>query len=113
MCAAAALTRNPQPDRLTLSSSGTNFLSRTPMKLCGQISVELNVGDYIEAADHQKRLEDILRLVAFTGKLGDYGIKSPLASEGVGVALGAEYRREHLDSIADFLSTNGLVSGNG
>jgi len=33
------------------------------MKLCGQISVELNVGDYIEAADHQRRLEDILRLV--------------------------------------------------
>jgi hypothetical protein len=33
------------------------------MKLCGQISVELTVGDYIEAADHQKRLEDILRLV--------------------------------------------------
>ena len=33
------------------------------MKLCGQISVELTVGDYIEAADHQKRLEDILRMV--------------------------------------------------
>ncbi len=33
------------------------------MKLCGQISVELNVSDYIEAADHQKRLEDILKLV--------------------------------------------------
>jgi hypothetical protein len=33
------------------------------MKLCGQISVELTVGDYIEAADHQRRLEDILRLV--------------------------------------------------
>lgn len=33
------------------------------MKLCGQISVELSVGDYIEAADHQKRLEDILKLV--------------------------------------------------
>ena len=51
--------------------------------------------------------------LAFTGKLGDYGIKSPLASEGVGVAFGAEYRREHLDSTADFLSTNGLLSGNG
>jgi iron complex outermembrane receptor protein len=51
--------------------------------------------------------------LAFTGKLADYGIKSPMASEGVGVALGAEYRREHLDSIADFLSTNGLVNGNG
>ena len=33
------------------------------MKLCGQISIELNVCDYIEAADHQKRREDILRLV--------------------------------------------------
>lgn len=33
------------------------------MKLCGQISVELTVGDYVEAADHQKRLEDLLRLV--------------------------------------------------
>ena len=33
------------------------------MKLCGQISVELNVGDYVEAADHQKRLEEILRQV--------------------------------------------------
>ncbi len=51
--------------------------------------------------------------LAFTGKLGDYGIKSPWATEGVGVALGAEYRREHLDSIADFLSSNGLVNGNG
>jgi len=51
--------------------------------------------------------------IAITGKLGDYGVKSPWASEGVGVAFGAEYRREHLDSIADFLSTNGLVNGNG
>lgn len=33
------------------------------MKLCGQISVELSVDDFIEAADHQRRLEDILRLV--------------------------------------------------
>ncbi|THD64845.1 MAG: TonB-dependent receptor [Phenylobacterium sp.] len=51
--------------------------------------------------------------LAFTGKLADYGIKSPYASDGVGVAFGAEYRREHLDSIADFLSNNGLVNGNG
>lgn len=33
------------------------------MKLCGQISVELTVDDYIAAADHQKKLEDILKLV--------------------------------------------------
>ena len=51
--------------------------------------------------------------LAFTGKLGDYGIKSAWANDGVGVAFGAEYRREHLDNSADFLSTNGLVNGNG
>src|SRR6185437_8163285 len=51
--------------------------------------------------------------LAFTGKLADYGIKSPMAADGVGIALGAEYRREHIDTVADFLSTNGLVNGNG
>ena len=33
------------------------------MKLCGNISVELDVGDFVQAADHQKRLEDILAQV--------------------------------------------------
>jgi hypothetical protein len=33
------------------------------MKLCGQISIELTVDDFIAAADHQKRLEAILKLV--------------------------------------------------
>ena len=51
--------------------------------------------------------------LAFTGKLADYGVKSPYASEGVGVAFGGEYRREHLDTVADFLANNGLVNGNG
>jgi len=60
-------------------------------------------------ANTQERVASL----AFTGKLGDYGIKSPYASEGVGVAIGGEYRREHLDNGADFLSVNGLVNGNG
>jgi iron complex outermembrane receptor protein len=51
--------------------------------------------------------------LAVTGKLGDYGIKSPMASDGVGVAFGAEYRREHIDATADFLANNNLISGNG
>lgn len=33
------------------------------MKLCGQISIELNVDDFVEAADHQKRLEGLLKLI--------------------------------------------------
>lgn len=33
------------------------------MKLCGQISIELTVDDFVEAADHQKRLEDLLKTI--------------------------------------------------
>lgn len=33
------------------------------MKLRGQISIELNVGDYVEAAEHQRRLEALLAQV--------------------------------------------------
>src|SRR6478609_5448792 len=64
MCALCIATAaKPQPLQPTLCLGGRVAQSRTAMKLCGQISVELNVDDYIEAADHQKRLEDILKLV--------------------------------------------------
>jgi hypothetical protein len=36
------------------------------MKLCGQISVELTVDDFVAAADHQRRLEGLLALIRDT-----------------------------------------------
>lgn len=33
------------------------------MKLCGQISIELTVDDFVAAADHQKRLEALLATI--------------------------------------------------
>jgi hypothetical protein len=36
------------------------------MKLCGQISIELTVDDFVAAADHQKRLEGLLALIRAT-----------------------------------------------
>jgi hypothetical protein len=33
------------------------------MKLCGQISIELTVDDFVEAADHQRRLEALLATI--------------------------------------------------
>ncbi len=33
------------------------------MKLCGQISIELTVDDFVQAADHQRRLEALLAQV--------------------------------------------------
>ena len=48
------------------------------------------------------------------GDLAPYGIKMPWAASGVGVALGAEYRREHVDFGGDFVSvTPGALNGGG
>lgn len=38
---------------------------------------------------------------ALTGELGEWGVKMPWASTGVGLALGAEYRKESLELLAD------------
>src|SRR4051812_44737766 len=38
---------------------------------------------------------------SITGKLGEYGVKFPWAEDGVGIALGAEYRKESLDLRTD------------
>ncbi len=38
---------------------------------------------------------------SLSGDLTEYGVKSPWASQGVGVALGAEYRRQTLNYTAD------------
>ncbi len=48
-----------------------------------------------------------------TGDLEDYGIKFPSASEGIQVALGAEYRIESIFIQADHARENDLISGFG
>ncbi|HXV01768.1 MAG TPA: TonB-dependent receptor [Caulobacteraceae bacterium] len=50
---------------------------------------------------------------SITGDLGQYGAKSPWASDGVGISLGAEYRREFLTFVPDSVETSGDVSGSG
>jgi outer membrane receptor protein involved in Fe transport len=62
---------------------------------------------------NQANTTELVGSFALTGKLGDYGVKSPWATEGVGVAGGAEYRREHFDSSADFISSSGGLNGAG
>jgi outer membrane receptor protein involved in Fe transport len=47
------------------------------------------------------------------GDLGKYNLKSPFATEGVGVALGTEYRRENLLYQTDAEESSGDLSGGG
>jgi len=48
-----------------------------------------------------------------TGDLGDYGIKSPMAEDGVGVAFGFHQRRDHLQYLPDAAEEGGDLSGAG
>ena len=48
-----------------------------------------------------------------TGDLGDYGVKSPWAEDGVGIAFGGHSRRDHLDYTPDAALLSGDLSGAG
>ena len=48
-----------------------------------------------------------------SGALGDYGIQSPWADEGVGIVLGGEYRKERLDFSSDTAFQTGDLAGQG
>jgi iron complex outermembrane receptor protein len=48
---------------------------------------------------------------SITGDLGQYGVKTPWADQGLGVAGGAEYRRESLEYNVDNEYTTGDLSG--
>ena len=49
----------------------------------------------------------------FTGQLGDYGIHSPLATDGVAVNIGFEHRNEQQTNAPDAAQQSGLLSGFG
>ncbi|MEA1674253.1 TonB-dependent receptor plug domain-containing protein [Nitrospirillum sp. BR 11163] len=51
--------------------------------------------------------------VSISGDLGRYGIQSPLASHGVGIAFGTEYRREELTLKVDQEFDSGDLAGQG
>ena len=47
------------------------------------------------------------------GDLGIYGVKSPLASDGLQLVFGSEYRRDEIDNKVDSLQTAGDLAGSG
>lgn len=48
-----------------------------------------------------------------SGQLGEYGLKSPWADEGVSVVFGAEYRKEQLEFFSDLAFQTGDLAGQG
>ena len=58
--------------------------------------------DYLQTPGLQRALvEQRIANVSFTALLGEYGVRSPLAADGVGLNFGAEYRRDSLNRQPD------------
>ena len=97
--------------RSVLDGSDPNCL---PYDILAPGGVTAGALSYIQTPGFQRGLNtEQVASVAFTGNLGEYGIKSPGANEGVGVAIGAEYRKEKLDFNSDVAFQTGDLAGQG
>ncbi len=69
---------------------------------------------YLQASGLQiGRISQEIYNGVITGDLGNYGVKSPMASDGIQVVFGAEYRRDKLSNTVDALQEQAALSGSG
>ena len=78
----------------------------------GQLSKAAIAYTSVPGFQEGQNIEQIVS-ASLTGDLGQYGLKSPLATDGIGVALGGEYRRENLVLTTDEEFSSGDLSGQG
>ena len=69
---------------------------------------------YLSASGFQKGIvSEQVASVMFNGNLGEYGLKSPAATDGISIAIGGEYRQESLELQTDNAFQTGDLSGQG
>lgn len=70
--------------------------------------------DYLQTPGFQNgTYEQTVVSGSITGDLGQYGVKAPWAADGVGIAVGTEYRRERLKLNTDIAYQTGDLAGQG
>tara|TARA_R110001592_G_scaffold363043_1_gene679686 strand:+ start:171593 stop:174484 length:2892 start_codon:yes stop_codon:yes gene_type:complete len=78
----------------------------------GAVTQEMT--DYLAIPLYQDgQTEQTVASLYFEGDLGDYGIKMPWANDGIAVVIGAEYRKESLETKPDLGYQQGLGAGQG
>lgn len=78
----------------------------------GQVSPQALA--YLSATGFQKgNTTEQVANVSFTGDLGQYGIRFPWAADGIGVNIGAEWRRSSLELQTDSAFQTGDLTGQG
>jgi len=94
-----------------LSGADLSCVPYNPFTNGGVTAAQLN---YIQVSGFQQgQTEEVVADASVNGDLGKYGIKSPWASDGVGVAFGAEYRYESSDLQVDTEFATGDLAGQG
>ena len=85
-----------------------------PLNIFSQGAITPAMFNYVEGQGFKQgsTTEQIVS-VNVTGDLGRYGLKSPWAKDGVGVAIGTEYRRETLTEQFSSEFTSGDLTGQG
>jgi iron complex outermembrane recepter protein len=97
--------------RSVLDGSDPNCV---PWDIFGNGTVTQGALNYIQTPGFQRGLNtEQVASAALTGDLGGYGIKSPGAKDGVGIVLGAEYRKESLSLAVDSEFSSGDLAGQG
>ncbi|MBB5711343.1 TonB-dependent receptor plug domain-containing protein [Sphingomonas xinjiangensis] len=85
-----------------------------PYDIFGTGTVSQASVNYLATPGFQRgQVEEQVASASFTGQLGKYGIQSPWANDGLGVAVGAEYRKESLNLDTDVAFQTGDLAGQG
>ena len=97
--------------RSVVDGSDPNCVPWNPFVPNGVTPAQLN---YLQATGIQTgRISQEIYNGVINGDLGVYGLKSPLASDGIQVVFGAEYRRDALRNEVDALQEANQLSGAG
>ncbi|RST29901.1 TonB-dependent receptor [Sphingomonas ginkgonis] len=85
-----------------------------PYDIFGTGSVTPAALNYLQTPGFQRgNTQEQVANINFTGELGEYGIKSPWSERGLGLNVGAEYRKEKLVLNTDQAFTTGDLAGQG
>ena len=80
----------------------------------GTVATSEAATNYLSTPGFQRGVVSEQVLSAYVaGALGEYGLKTPWADEGVGIVLGLEYRKEKLEFMSDLAFSTGDLAGQG
>jgi len=85
-----------------------------PLNIFGSAPITGDALNYVQVAGFQQgQTKETVVSGSLNFKGGEYGIQSPLANDGIGLAIGGEYRKEQLELSVDTSFATGDLAGQG